>query len=130
MNMPKAGFTLLEILIVIIIIGILVSLGLPNFGPIREKTLDKEAKANLRLIQAAEKIYRLENGHYFPCSTCGMVPTNANINTYLRLSIRDTSPNWNYTTQSSGNAEATRPTDSRKWCLQIGQDEPATGACP
>jgi general secretion pathway protein G len=52
--MLRPAFTLLEFLVVIIIIGILAALALPNFGKAKEHALGKEAIANLKLMAAAE----------------------------------------------------------------------------
>ncbi len=123
--LKKKSFTLIEILIVVIIVGILASLALPNFGPFKENTLDKEAKASLSLIRAAEKIYRMENGSYH------MATNTVQVNNWLRLSLPTSgSSNWGYgilvLPDGSGfTAKARRvpagSTDSRIWC--INQDE-------
>lgn len=52
----RKGFTLLELVIVIIILGILVSVGLATYSNMRERAVRAEAKANLgalRTLQAA-----------------------------------------------------------------------------
>ena len=64
----KGSFTLTELLVVIVIIGILVSLSVPMYRKAVLRGHDREAKAMLRLIQAAEKVYRLEVGYYINCS--------------------------------------------------------------
>lgn len=84
--------TLTEILTVLIIIAILAALALPQFATTRERALSKEAKANLKIIDAAEKIYRMEAGFYYPYS--GMQSDPAELNTNLKLSL--TENNWDY----------------------------------
>lgn len=124
------GLTLVELIVVIIIIGILVSLALPQFGVTKERTLDREAKASLALMRAAEKIYRMEIGYYYPYS--GSVSTVGAINTDLRLSLPDTaSPNWSYSlTSPTGIGQATRL--GRTWALDsagTSEDPVCTGSC-
>ncbi|MCX5692270.1 MAG: type IV pilin protein [Candidatus Omnitrophica bacterium] len=58
------GFTLVEVLIVVIIIGILSSIGLPQFAASIEKAKGGEARAYLGHIQTAEKIYYAEKETY------------------------------------------------------------------
>ncbi len=84
----KKGFTLLETLIVIIIIGILVGLALPLYTKAKERALGNEAKANLKLIAAAERIYKMEIGGYYTSSNI------TNINSNLRLMLNTN--NWAY----------------------------------
>lgn len=133
----KRGFTLVEILVAIVIIGILVALALPNFTTTKEKTLDREAKATLALMRAANRIYRMEfgTGAYYPVDDS--TPTVALINTDLKLSLPVTaSPNWNYSVSNSltGTNQATRTVGSstRTWKLDSAgssEDPDCTGSC-
>jgi len=86
------SFTLLEILVVIIIIGVLATLGISQYIPSREQAMSREAQANLKLITAAEKIYRMENGTFYPAS--GLQNNVNTININLKLSLAAT--NWAY----------------------------------
>ena len=60
----KTGFTLTELLIVVVIIGILASISLPVMTKTIEKAKTAEAVANLNLIRIAEKSYFLENNRF------------------------------------------------------------------
>jgi len=133
--MPRRkSVTLMEMLVVIIIIGVLAALALPNFGPFKEKTLEREAKASLSLVRAAEKIYRMENSFYCPDSGTGTILTSA-INTNLKLSfLTGSSRNWDYKIVSTGandfSARARRVTDPTKvWCITDADEDPYTAAC-
>jgi prepilin-type N-terminal cleavage/methylation domain-containing protein len=92
--MRKIAFTLVELLVVVIIVGVLATLGLVNYTNVKEHALGKEAQANLKLIAAAEKIYQLETGVYYPTPYAS--PSIAEINTNLKLSLPPTSGNWAY----------------------------------
>ena len=125
------GITLAEMLMVIIIIGILAALALPRFGKTKEHAIGKEAIANLKLIAAAEKIYRMELNAYYPYSA-GSQSDITNINNYLRLSI--TEANWDYSVTTTGipastfTAEGDRTTGDYSSCIyRISNttDEPA-----
>lgn len=63
------AFTLLELLIVIGVIAIFAGISIPNFYKTKERALGKEATSNLKLIAAAERIYRMEstNNRYCTC---------------------------------------------------------------
>lgn len=131
--LKKKGFSLVEVVVVIIIIGILVALALPGFGVTKERTLDKEAKASLRLIQAAQKIYRMEMGFYFPRDPSNPTGRSSSdvseINTSLKVRLRlpPTPPqalSWNYMVDSvTQQIRATRnKTGGRYLILPFGSD--------
>ncbi|MCX5704196.1 MAG: type II secretion system protein [Candidatus Omnitrophica bacterium] len=130
--MNKRGVTLLELLIVVIIIGVLATLATVSYTGIKEDTVDKEAKANLRLILAAQRIYRMELGVYYQAADTGEINTN------LRLVLpTGGTPNWNYiTTANAGTTccgQATRNIPGGKnWRKRYPETVPDIdlGTCP
>ena len=56
-----AGFTLVEIMIVVAIIGLLAAIAVPNFAQARSNARKGSCINNLRLIDAAKEQYALEN---------------------------------------------------------------------
>ena len=58
---PK-GFTLVEIMIVVVIIGLLAAMAIPAFQKVRTTSQNKAIVNNIRQIQSAADQYFLENG--------------------------------------------------------------------
>jgi type IV pilus assembly protein PilA len=62
MNNKNKGFTLVEIMIVVVIIGLLASMAIPAFQKVRINSQDKAVLNNARQLSAASDQYYLENG--------------------------------------------------------------------
>lgn len=60
----QAGFTLIEILVVISVIGILAGLLLTNFVGVRERAADTSLKNDLRQLKTALRLYYNDVGSY------------------------------------------------------------------
>ena len=60
----KGGFTLIELMIVVAIIGILAAIAIPNFLRFQLKAKSSEGKTNLAAIRTAEQSYYSEFGVY------------------------------------------------------------------
>ena len=58
------GFTLIELMIVIAIIGILAAIAIPNFVKFQCRSKQTEARSSLKAIYTAEEAYRAEYDSY------------------------------------------------------------------
>ncbi len=61
----KKAFTLLEIITVVIIVGVIVGIAIPNFSMAVEKTKAKEGEAFLINLLGAQKRYALDHGGWY-----------------------------------------------------------------
>jgi len=61
---PKPGFTLLEVLVVVAILGILAALVVPRIMDRPDEAKRFAAKADVGALVQALKLYRLDNGFY------------------------------------------------------------------
>jgi type IV pilus assembly protein PilA len=61
-NRSTQGFTLVEIMIVVVIIGLLAAMAIPAFQKVRQSSQDKAVLNNARQLSAAADQYFLENG--------------------------------------------------------------------
>ena len=79
----REGFTLIELMVVIIILGVLAGLVLPRFMGRTEEAKRTKAKLQIENLESALKLYKLDNGSY-PTTQQGLdalvkLPTAGNI---------------------------------------------------
>ncbi|HEC69323.1 MAG TPA: prepilin-type N-terminal cleavage/methylation domain-containing protein [Candidatus Omnitrophica bacterium] len=122
----RKGFTLAEVIIVVVIIGILATLAVPKYIKAMERTRNKEAISMLKLIQQAERMYRLENNAYVACNNISAC------NNALRLNL-PAGGSWDYRVINVNNnsnpprftARAQRNgSDGRVWTIDQDDQEP------
>ena len=68
----RAGFTLIEVLLVVVIIGILVGVAVPRLGGRVEQAKQSRAKSDVENIGTALRLYELDTGGY-PASLSALV---------------------------------------------------------
>jgi prepilin-type N-terminal cleavage/methylation domain-containing protein len=121
----QRSLTLLEVVVVVVIIGILVTFAMPAYVVARRGAIDREAQSQLKLIQSAEIMVRLETGNYITCTD------NLNCNAGLNLDLpptRANTGNWDYVITSANiattflaRASGTRGTSN--WQIDEDDDE-------
>jgi len=57
----RSGFTLVEVMIVVLIIGLLAVIGMPSWRRARKQTVDKTMQNNARLLTAAVQQWAMEH---------------------------------------------------------------------
>lgn len=126
-NRKSLGFTLVELLIVVGIIGILATLLMANFIGVRQRARDAQRKSDIRQMQSALEIYRSDNGSYpvtgnFPAC---LSPLTSGTSTYMaKIPCDPLGGNYTYTS-ASGNSY------TLSTCLENSNDsqKDATNIC-
>lgn len=127
------GFTLIEIMVVVVILGILVAFAVPNIMDNPEKARLTKARHDLRTIENALEMYKLDNFRY-PSSAQGLQalvekpesspePENWQSGGYLRELPQDP---WGNPYQYLGPED----TDGRVEILTLGADNRPGGEGP
>jgi type IV pilus assembly protein PilA len=65
----EEGFTLIELMVVVLIIAILIAIAIPTFLGARTRAQDRQAQSNLRNAFAAEKVSYTDNQVYTTSAT-------------------------------------------------------------
>jgi general secretion pathway protein G len=63
-RVANSGFTFIELMVVIVILGILAMVIAPNFMDAPDEARQNKARLDIKSIEAALKLYKLDNGVY------------------------------------------------------------------
>ena len=99
----EAGFTLIELVIVIVVLGILMSMAVPALSGVKNKADTAVAKADLHNIMQSLEMYYLDEGEYPAQVTKGDMETvAANLD---ELNIKNEASAYDYVTDTDSGAQ-------------------------
>ena len=114
-SIKKGGFTLVEIMIVVAIIGLLAAIAIPNFVRARTTSQQNACINNLRLIDAAKQQWALETGQQSTAT-----PQDSNLQPYLGRGTAGELP-WCPvdTTQTFSASYTINPVSTKPTCILV-----------
>ena len=72
-NNTKKGFTLIELMVVVVIIGILAAIAIPNFVKIVDKSREGAVRSNMHTVQVVVELYHVDNLGRFPNNSATII---------------------------------------------------------
>ncbi len=109
--MKFKGFTLVELVIVIVIVGILSVVAVPVYKGYTKKAMATEGKALLGAIHTAQKVYFAEFSRFVTGAQSTLLDVRANTNKYFTtFSVTGSATGFTAVTNGSGSANGIRLT--------------------
>jgi type IV pilus assembly protein PilA len=89
MKSRSDGFTLLELLVVMALIGILTAIAVPQYNEYRRRAFDARARSDLYSVAMAQEAHFLDQEQYLSCENegCAALPGVARLSAGVTLSI-------------------------------------------
>ena len=127
-GMAESGFTLVELLVVVFIIGLLAALGVSSFLSQRSKAQDAEAKQVIRTASHALQVFHMDHDTY-NASVADLVEIESSLRSARSLVVNGTFNTYDVAVDSaSGDNTYTVARDSTGR-VQRGCTVPGSGGC-
>jgi type IV pilus assembly protein PilA len=123
----EAGFTFIELLVVILVIGVLTAIALPMFLLEQDKASDASAKSAVRNAASAAEAYRAENESFAGMDRAALARIEPNLDDSVEVSVSDDGKGYTLTATSKADNtySITRNGTMTRSCRAEG-----SGGCP
>ena len=102
----ESGFTLVELLVVMLILGILAAIAIPAFFSQRDKGYDSDAKADVRSAQTAMETYAVDNdGEYLGADQTALAAIEPTISDIDGMEVTATADTYTIAVVSDSDTE-------------------------
>ena len=132
----EAGFTLVELLVVMLILGILAAIAIPSFFNQTQKANDASAKSAAKTAQTAMETYRTDNGGSYVGATAAALNTIEPTLAVANLTVTNSGGAGNPTSTAYRVTEHSPVTGNDFWIdvnggvQSLGCTTANTGGCP
>jgi len=124
----KKGFTLVELLVVVAIIGILASIAIPQFAAYRERANDAAANSDIRTVMTAQETYFIDNNAYAANLTNLNATITVNTSTGVLIGLAGDNLAFDVTSCSTSGSGVTFEFCSSNVAGLVKNPAPASGA--
>jgi prepilin-type N-terminal cleavage/methylation domain-containing protein len=70
----QRGFTLIELMVVVVIIGLLAAIAIPNYASMQRNAQESGVKSNMHTLQLVMEDYSVQNDGFYPTSAVSSLP--------------------------------------------------------
>jgi len=90
----KKGFTLIELMVVVIVVGILAAAAIPIYRFAMSRAYSSEAKATMGTMMSSMKVFYTENEGVYPPEVFGTSTTTATTDIMTALGVNTSTNTW------------------------------------
>jgi len=123
---PEAGFTLIELMMVVLIISILIAVLIPTFVGAHTRAQDRAMQSSLHNAMTAAKVVYSDHGDYTEATTAGLASVEPAL-TFVAASAISPGPNVISVNPVSANYIVMAGQSRSGHCFFLSDDESATG---
>jgi type IV pilus assembly protein PilA len=125
-NESEDGFTLIELMMVVLIIAILIAVMIPTFVGAKQRAQDRAMQSNMRTAFTAAKVVYSDHGDYTEATLAGLKATEPSLQ-YVAASSTSPGPNVVSVNSASATYIVMAGQSRSGTCFFLSDDESTTG---